>query len=352
MTQYRAESIHQYLSDAKHWSAGAHAQRGQTLLPADRLGGEGYLGTADAIYQNIDYIDSHEPEDVLILSGDHIYQMDYAPLLSAHRESGASATIVVKNVAWEEASRFGIMSTDDEGRIVDFAEKPAAPKSNLASMGVYVFRWSELRRLLLLDAADPGSSRDFGKDVIPRMLAEGDSLYAYKFGGYWRDVGTIDSLWEANMDLLDGAVHVGTPEWPMNASALSSVVHFSSGVGAQIRGSLIHQGVAARGEIERSVVSIGGQIGANSHIRDTVVMPHAKIGKHARINRAIIGEGAVIEDYAVVGDGSDIVVIAPGERVKANVFMAPAFDRIKDMKDRIVAAGKLDQPAALLTIAE
>ncbi|MDG0812514.1 sugar phosphate nucleotidyltransferase [Cohnella rhizosphaerae] len=258
----------------------------------------------------------------------------------------------MKNVAWEEASRFGIMSTDDEGRIVDFAEKPAAPKSNLASMGVYVFRWSELRRLLLLDAADPGSSRDFGKDVIPRMLAEGDSLYAYKFGGYWRDVGTIDSLWEANMDLLDGAVHVGTPEWPMNASALSSVVHFSSGVGAQIRGSLIHQGVAARGEIERSVVSIGGQIGANSHIRDTVVMPHAKIGKHARINRAIIGEGAVIEDYAVVGDGSDIVVIAPGERVKANVFMAPAFDRIKDMKDRIVAAGKLDQPAALLTIAE
>lgn len=352
VTQYRADSIHQYLSEAKTWSAGPRAQRGQTLLPADRLGGEGYIGTADAIYQNIDYIDSHAPEDVLILSGDHIYQMDYSPLLAAHRNSGASATIVVKNVAWEEASRFGIMSTDDHGRIVDFAEKPAVPKSNLASMGVYVFRWSDLRRLLLQDAADPASSHDFGKDVIPQMLASSESLHAYKFEGYWRDVGTIDSLWEANMDLLDGAVHIGTPEWPMNASSLSSVVHFSSGLHAQIRGSLIHQGVAARGEIDRSVISIGSQLGMNSQIRDSVVMPHAIIGKHAKINRAIIGEGAIIEDYAVVGDGSDIVVIAPGERVKANVFMAPAFDRIKDMKDRIVGVGKLDQPAVLLTIAE
>ncbi|CAI6029454.1 sugar phosphate nucleotidyltransferase [Cohnella sp. JJ-181] len=353
VTQYRAESIHQYLGEAEPWTPGSQAQRGQTLLPADRLGGSGYLGTADAIFQNIDYIDSHDPEDILILSGDHIYQMDYAPLLAAHRESGASATIVVKNVSWEEASRFGIMSTDERGRIVDFAEKPAAPKSNLASMGVYVFRWSELRRYLLQDAANPASSRDFGKDLIPRALADGEAFHAYKFGGYWRDVGTIDSLWEANMDLLDGAVHIGTPEWPMNASALSSVVHYSSGAYAQIRGSLIHQGVAARGEIERSVVSIGSQIGAHSQIRDSVVMPHAKIGKHAKIHRAIIGEGAIIEDYAVVGgDGSDIVVIAPGERVKANVYMAPAFDRIKDMKERIVGAGKLDQPAALLTLAE
>jgi len=352
VTQYRAESIHQYLSESKPWHYAPSAQRGQTLLPASRLGDTGYIGTADAIYQNIDYIDSHAPEDVLILSGDHIYQMDYVPLLAAHRASGASATIVVKHVAWEEASRFGIMSTDEEGRIVDFVEKPAEPKSNLASMGVYVFRWSDLRRYLLQDAADANSSRDFGKDIIPGLLADGESLHAFKFGGYWRDVGTIGSLWEANMDLLDGAVRMGTPDWPMNASSLSSVVNYSSGAYAQIRQSLLHQGVAARGEIERSVVSIGTQIGAQAQIRDSVVMPHAKIGKHAKINRAIIGEGAVIEDYAVVGDGSDIVVIAPGERVKANVYMAPAFDRIKDMKDRIVGAGKLDQTAVLLTLAE
>lgn len=353
VTQYRAESIHSYLNGAKRWEDGAAIQRGLTLLPADRLETGGYIGTADAIYQNIDYIDSHNPEDVLILSGDHIYQMDYAPLARAHRRRGASATIVVKHVDWSEASRFGIMSIDGEERVVDFAEKPAAPKSNLASMGVYMFRWRDLRRYLLADAADAGSSRDFGKDLIPRLLADGESLYAHKFGGYWRDVGTIDSLWEANMDLLDGHVRLGGPEWPMNASALSAVVQYASGASAQIRGSLIHQGVAARGEIERSVISLGSQLGASCQIADSVVMPHARIGKHAKINRAIIGEGAIIEDYAVVGGASDdIVVIAPGERVKANVFMAPAFERLKDMTERLVGAGKLDQPAALLTLAE
>lgn len=352
VTQYRAESIHNHLRGANGWNGDSGKQTGLTLLPSDRLGTDGYIGTADAIYQNIDYIDSHAPEDVLILSGDHIYQMDYRPLLAAHRARGASATIVVKHVDWAEASRFGIMSTDQEDRIVDFAEKPAAPKSNLASMGVYVFRWQELRRYLLQDAASAASSRDFGKDVIPRLLADGESLYAHKFDGYWRDVGTIDSLWEANMDLLDGAVQVASPEWPMNASALSSVVQYTANAQAQIRGSLLHQGVAARGEITRSVVSCGAQIGASCQIKDSVVMPNAKIGKHAKISRAIIGEGAIIEDYAVIGgDQAEIVVIAPGERVKASVFMAPAFERIKDMKDRIVG-GKLDQTGALLSLAE
>ncbi|OAO89071.1 hypothetical protein AXX17_ATUG04820, partial [Arabidopsis thaliana] len=260
LTQYKADSIHSYVRKGQLWNTKGKRQEGFTLLPSDRVGESGYTGTADAIYQNIDYIDSHAPEHVLILSGDHIYQMDYRPLLAYHEAKGAAATIVVKHVPWEEASRFGLMSTGEEDRITDFAEKPAEPKSNLASLGIYVFRWSDLRKRLMEDAADATSTHDFGKDIIPTLLADEEPIYAYAYEGYWRDVGTIDSLWESNMDLLDGHLSFNHNEWPMNASPKSAILSSTLSAFANIKHSLLQQGVVAKGEVNRSVVSFGCQI--------------------------------------------------------------------------------------------
>src|SRR5690606_7925415 len=199
LTQYRAESLHGHLADGSHWQGAGHDVPDITALPGSMAQGAGYLGTADAIYQNIAAIDRYNPEHVLVLSGDHIYRMDYRPMLEAHIQTNADATIAVKQVPLKEAHRFGIMKTDDRQRIVDFAEKPSVPESDLASMGIYLFRWPFLREHLLIDAANDDSSRDCGKDVMPAMVRCGYALYGYPVEGYWRDVGTVESLWEAHM---------------------------------------------------------------------------------------------------------------------------------------------------------
>lgn len=300
LTQYCADSIHDYINE-RYAPQRAHAASLQmTMLPSDRKGEEGYSGTADAIYRNMDYIDRHAPEHVLILSGDHIYQMDYRPMLDFHKKKRASATIAVKPVAWREASRFGILHADSRQRITSFEEKPAKPSSNLASMGIYLFKWTDLKRYLLEDAENAASSHDFGKDIIPAILASQENMAAYPFEGYWRDVGTIESLWAANMDLLGGELTLDAGKWRLPGSA--SVI----------------PGCEAGARLERSVVCPGVTIGRGSELSECIVMPGAKIGRNVRIHRAIIGEGAVIPDRAVVEryDGQ-ISVVGPGEVLRA-----------------------------------
>ncbi|MCQ6562034.1 glucose-1-phosphate adenylyltransferase [Paenibacillus mendelii] len=320
LTQYKAESLHAHIGNGAPWHRKGSADRTSiALLPSSRIGREGYAGTADAIYQNIDYIDQHAPENVLILSGDHIYQMDYKELAKTHAESGAAATIAVKRVRWKEASRFGIMNTDQAGRITEFVEKPAKPQSNLASMGIYMFRWADLRAALIEDHEDPASSRDFGKDIIPRMLQQGESLVAHTFDGYWRDVGTVDSLWEAHMDLLDGEMQEAMEEWPVMTRERKQTLRSFVSRGADIQDSYVHPGCPVEGDLARSVLFGGVTVGRGSEIYESIVMPGARIGKNVKLNRAIIGEGAVIEDGAVVGsmDG-EVSVVGAGERVAAH----------------------------------
>ncbi len=286
------------------------------MLPAWQTSPDGYCGTADAIYRNIAYVDHHAPEHVLILSGDHIYQMNYQPMLEAHIQSGASATIAVKPVAWREASRFGILHTDQRHRIVSFEEKPAHPQSNLASMGIYLFRWADLKRYLLADAARADSSHDFGKDIIPALLAAKENLNAYPFEGYWRDVGTIDSLWNANMDLLNGAMKQDN-EWGMlrDCGEEGGILQR----GAAISQSLVHGDCQVEAAIDRSIIGASVSIGQGSEISESIIMPGATIGRHVKIHRAIIGENAVIPDRCTIsGTLDDIAVVGPNERISAS----------------------------------
>ncbi|WP_224722765.1 sugar phosphate nucleotidyltransferase [Paenibacillus vietnamensis] len=300
LTQYCADSIHEYINE-RYAPQPAHTESLQmTMLPSYLKGIGGYSGTADAIYRNIDYIDQHAPEHVLILSGDHIYQMDYRPMLDFHKKKRASATIAVKPVPWREASRFGILDTDSRQRITSFEEKPAKPSSNLASMGIYLFKWADLKRYLLEDAANDASSHDFGKDIIPAVLASRENMAAYPFKGYWRDVGTIESLWAANMDLLGGELTLDAGKWRL------------PGANPDVPGS------EAGARLERSVVCPGVTIGRGSELSECIVMPGAQIGKNVKIHRAIIGEGAIIPDRAVIEryDGQ-ISVVGPGEILSA-----------------------------------
>lgn len=320
LTQYKAESLHAHIGDGSAWR---HTSDGQetdiALLPSARVGSEGYAGTADAICQNIDFIDAKAPEHVIVLSGDHIYHMDYRELLETHKSSGAAATIAVKRVPWKETSRFGIMNTDGKGRITSFVEKPAKAQSNLASMGIYMFRWADLRAILLEDCSDDRSSHDFGKDIIPRMLQAGERLEAYAFDGYWRDVGTVESLWEAHMDILDGTLDASCDAWPIATRERKPGFRSYVSPHADILTSYVHEGSSVEGDLERSVVFGNVAIGRGTEVREGIVMPGVRIGRQARITRAIIGEGAIIEDGAVIGspDG-EIVVIAAGERVAGN----------------------------------
>ncbi|MEK8130931.1 sugar phosphate nucleotidyltransferase [Paenibacillus filicis] len=312
VTQYQAASLHRHIGGGRSWTSRI------TLLPP--RSGE-YEGTADAVYKNFTYLREQNPEDVLVLSGDHIYQMDYRELLKRHRDSGADATIAVTPVAWEEAHRFGIMRTDADGQVVEFTEKPSTPASNLASMGIYVFKWSYLKRMLEQDAASIQSSHDFGKDVIPAMLAAGDRLQTYAYKGYWRDVGTVESLWEAHMDLVgeQPKFRCHTQTWPMPGHTSSPVPVMGKRIPgeARLHQALVASEAAVFGQVERSVVSQGAFVGHGSVLRNCVVMPTARIGSNVFIRNAIIGEGAVIEDGATVGSlsGSAIEVVGDGERV-------------------------------------
>jgi len=322
LTQYQPLVLNSYIGIGSPWDLDRRSGGVTVLSPfMEQSGGDWYKGTANAIYRNMAFIEQFSPEYVLVISGDHIYKMNYDLMLDFHRRKRADATIAVIQVKREEASRFGIMSTDDDNRILEFAEKPREPKSTLASMGIYIFDWPMLKRQLIEDEADPESSNDFGKDVIPRMLREGLRMYAYPFKGYWKDVGTIQSLWEANMDLLEEqpALNLNDKNW-----RIYSVNPYQPGQyvapSAVIRRSLVNEGCCVFGEVDHSVLFYGVEIGENSLVKDSVIMPNVKIGSNVKIYKAIIGEGTVVEDDCVIGqperDGpQDIVLIGSHERV-------------------------------------
>ncbi|WP_159883137.1 glucose-1-phosphate adenylyltransferase [Paenibacillus puerhi] len=326
LTQYQPLVLNTYIGIGTPWDLD-RKHGGVTVLPPymEQSGGDWYKGTANAIYRNIPFIDQYDPEYVLVISGDHIYKMNYDLMLDFHKKNDADATIAVIEVKWEEASRFGLLSIDGERRITEFAEKPKEPKSNLASMGIYIFNWKALKEYLIKDEEDPASSKDFGKDLIPLMLSDERKLYAYPFEGYWKDVGTIQSLWEANMDLLEDE-----PEFDLNDREwrMYSVNPFQPGQyiapTAQVKRSLVNEGCAVFGDVEHSVLFYGVQVGEGSVIRDSVIMPNVKIGNHVTIHKAIIGDGTVIEDGSVIGspdrDGEqDIVLIGSNEHISSNI---------------------------------
>ncbi|MCL2671017.1 MAG: glucose-1-phosphate adenylyltransferase [Clostridiales bacterium] len=304
LTQYRPLELNSYLGTGQHWDLDRN-DGGVFVLPpymTEKVG-QWYSGTANAIYQNIAFVDQYDPEYVLILSGDHIYKMDYAAMLRHHIQKKAAATIAVIRVPMEEASRFGIMNTDERDNIVSFEEKPKVPKSNNASMGIYIFRWQTLKSYLLADELDPASDKDFGKNIIPAMLAREERMVAYPFAGYWKDVGTLSSLWEANMDLLGDppVLDLNDPNWRIYTRNPVKPPHYI-GHDAVITESLVAEGSVVRGSVKRSVLFFGSEVDEGSEVVDSVILPNSKIGKRCKIYKAIIDENTVIEDDCVLGD--------------------------------------------------
>lgn len=330
LTQYQPLELNRYIGNGNPWDLD-RSHGGVYVLPPyqSAKAGEWYKGTANAIYQNLSFLESFKPENVLILSGDHIYKMHYGEMLKAHKESGAAVTIAVMPVPWEEASRFGIMNVDEEGTITDFEEKPAEPKSNLASMGIYIFTYEVLKKYLEADERDPSSANDFGKNIIPTMLENGEKMVSFRFEGYWKDVGTIHSLWEANMDLVDQPpkFDLNDRSWSIYSRNMALAPHYV-GQNAKITNSTVTEGCFIDGEIKHSVIFGGVELGEGSVVSDSVIMPGAKIGKNVVIEKAVIGADAVIGDGAKVGvnssDGNkyasklctnDLVLIESGAEV-------------------------------------
>ncbi|MFJ7975584.1 glucose-1-phosphate adenylyltransferase [Peribacillus sp. JNUCC 23] len=320
LTQYQPLVLNHYVGNGRPWDLDRNFG-GVSVLPPyqGKDGGEWYAGTANAVYQNIQYIDHYDPEYVVVLSGDHIYKMDYSKMLQYHVEKGAQATIAVIEVPWSEASRFGLMNTDEENKISEFEEKPAKPKSNLASMGVYLFDWKLLKKYLIEDELDPFSTKDFGKDIIPKILSDGKSLYAYRFEGYWKDVGTVESLWEAHMDLLDDipGFDLNDPHWKFYAGNANHPPQYISKE-AHISQSLVNEGCVVHGNIEHSVLSFNVQVGKNTTIKDSVIMPNVKIGNNVTINNAIIASDICVEDGAEIGSSSpaaEITLIGDAQNI-------------------------------------
>ena len=320
LTQYESIQLNSYVAVGRRWGLDAKNSGVYVLPPREKADAnlDVYRGTADAISQNIDFIDTFSPEYLLILSGDHIYKMNYAKMLAYHKENNADATIAVIEVPMKEASRFGIMNTDEEtGRIVEFEEKPEHPKSNLASMGIYIFNWKLLRKMLQADMKDPDSSHDFGKDIIPALLNDGKLLYAYKFKGYWKDVGTIDSLWEANMDLLskNNELDLHDPSWKIYTEDVTSLPQYI-GADAKIEKAFVTQGCVIDGEVKNSVLFTGAKVAAGAKVIDSVLMPGAEVEEGAVVQRALVADDVKIGKNAVVGaaDSEHIELVA--KRVK------------------------------------
>ena len=311
LVQSKPLILNRYVGTGESWDM-AVQDGGVHILPpyAGETGGEWYEGTADAIYHNIDFIDMYEPENVLILSGDHIYKMDYNLMLTEHLDKNADLTVSVIEVPWEEASRFGIMSTDDKGRIVKFSEKPKKPDSNLASMGIYIFKWKVLRKALLDDHEDAKSSHDFGKDVIPKMLADKKKLFVYRFNGYWRDVGTVKSYYDSQMDLMDDMEHINvfTKDQKIYSNSNFYPPQFI-GPKANISDSLICNGCTVYGTVTHSILGSGAVVGDGTVIEDSIVLPNATIGRNCKIKNAIINEGVVTEDNAEIGEADGDVIV-------------------------------------------
>lgn len=319
LTQYKPLELNAHIGIGSPWDLDRR-DAGVRILPPyqEEKGGNWYKGTANAIYQNTEFIDSYNPEYVLILSGDHIYKMNYDEMLEKHKSSNADATIAVINVSIDEASRFGIMNTREDHSIYEFEEKPKEPKSTLASMGIYIFNWKTLKKYLREDDLDRFSSNDFGKNIIPKMIKDNLKMMAYPFDGYWKDVGTIHSLWEANMDLLDddNKLNLYDKEWKIYSSSQVSLAQYI-GEEALIKNSLIVEGCNVYGDVEDSVLFQGVHIGKKAVIKNSVIMPNAYIGDNVIIEKAIIGSDAIIRKGCRIGDGNEIAVIASSEEVKS-----------------------------------
>ena len=319
LTQYESVLLNSYVASSGRWGLDSKGSGVFVLTPREKAdtGLDVYRGTADAISQNIDFIDTYDPEYLLVLSGDHIYKMNYDEMLDYHKAKGAEATIAVREVPWKEASRFGIMNTNEEGDIVEFQEKPKEPKSNLASMGIYIFTWKTLRKILVADMKNPESTHDFGNDVIPTLLADNKKLVAYTFAGYWKDVGTIESLWEANMDLLDkkNELNLGDPAWKIYTEDSNELPQYV-GPEANIGRAYIDQGCWIEGEVKNSVLFTGAKVEAGAKVIDSVLMPGAVVGSGAVVTRALVAGDVRIGKNAVVGsaDSENIELVA--KRVK------------------------------------
>ena len=319
LTQYESVLLNSYVAAGGRWGLDARESGVFVLPPREKADADldVYRGTADAISQNIDFIDKYSPEYLLVLSGDHIYKMNYDKMLDYHKEMNADATIAVIEVPMKEASRFGIMNTDGNGRIVEFEEKPEHPKSNLASMGIYIFNWKLLRKILLADMKNPDSHHDFGKDIIPCLLDDNKTLAAYKFKGYWKDVGTIDSLWETNMDLIDSRneLNLNDPTWKIYTEDTPALPQYI-GPNAKINKAFITQGCVVEGEVNHSVLFTGCTVGEGAKVIDSVLMPGVEVAAGAVVQRALVADNVKIGQGAVVGSADSENIELVSKRVK------------------------------------
>jgi glucose-1-phosphate adenylyltransferase len=318
ITQYEPLRLNNHIGNGSSWGLDGLNASATILQPyTDNGGSKWFEGTAHAIYQNIDYIDSQDPEYVLVLSGDHIYKMDYDDMLEEHEKNHASLTVAVIDVPWKEAPRFGIMNTDSSGRIIEFEEKPAKPKSNHASMGIYIFSWKRLREVLTAGFATADDMVDFGKNVIPYYLKSDERVFSYQFDGYWKDVGTIDSLWQANMEFLDGTdgLNLDDRSWRIYSKNTIDPPQMITD-NADVENSMIVDGCYIDGTIKHSIISGNVDVQRGSVIEDSVIMPGAKIGKNVTIKKAIIGEDAIIGDESVVEEeDGKIAVVGNHEKI-------------------------------------
>ena len=310
LTQYQPLALNAHIGVGSPWDLD-RKHGGVAVLPPFLTGGEEdqwYKGTANAIYQNLNFINKYDPDYVLVLSGDHVYKMDYSRMLDFHKKKRADLTIAVVEVPWKDASRFGIMHTDDKRRIIEFQEKPANPPSNLASMGIYIFNKEIMQEYLQADDENPNSSNDFGKDVIPFMLNEGRRLFAYPFQGYWKDVGTVESLWEANLDLLsdDSGLDLFDRQWMIYTVNHNQPPHYIAAE-ARVENSLVNEGCVIHGEVVNSILFTGVHVGAGTVIKDSVIMNNVYIGTNTRIERAIINENTTVgDDCRIYSENADV----------------------------------------------
>ena len=303
LTQYQPLELNDYIGNGQPWDLDRENGGVHVLSPYQQIKGtEWYKGTANAIYQNINFIERYDPEYVLILSGDHIYKMDYSKMIDYHKEKNADCTIAMLEVPWDEASRFGLMIVNDDGSISEFEEKPKNPRSNKASMGVYVFNWKKLRQYLIEDEAKEGSSNDFGHDLIPAMHENGERMFAYQFDGYWKDVGTINSLWDANLDLLNPKVDLNLDDdsWKIYSRSPAAPPHYI-GENAKIESSMITEGCDIEGHIDFSVLFANVTVEEGAEVKYSIVMPGTVVKKGAVVQYSIVAENATIEEGAVVG---------------------------------------------------
>ncbi len=333
LTQYKPLELNSYIGSGQPWDLDRMDGGVHILPPYMREGDKGtwFKGTANAIYQNIGFVDMYDPEYVVILSGDHIYKMNYDKMLEAHKAAEAACTISVLEVPWDEAPRFGIMAVDGEDNITEFQEKPKQPKSNLASMGIYIFTWQKLRQALIEDEADPNSSNDFGKNIIPKFLAAGEKMIAYRFDGYWKDVGTLESLWDANMDMLSrGDLDLLEDSWPIYARLPSQPPAYI-GKSSLVEHSVVTQGCEITGTVKNSVLSPGARVEDGAEVHYSVLMPGVTVKRGAVVRYAILGENCQVDAGAVVGadpescepDEWGITVLGPGTAIAAGEMVKP-----------------------------